>query len=215
MRLRILLSCLPLLTLFFGFSCTRENKLPSIISPLDGVGNCLAVFPDHPWEAVHRIDAKLGLQGSYSCIGLTKGDPAERNVRCALLSAEGFVLFEAEQHEDRITIIKALPPFDSIDFAKGLIEDVDLIFFAPQGQPSDFGRIADGALVCRWVEPSGLMKEVMRVNSDLWKISLWNDQRKVKREVWLTKLPTEKIASQIELHASEVQDYTLKMVLVE
>jgi hypothetical protein len=37
----------------------------------------------------------------------------------------------------------------------------------------------------------------------------------VKREVWLTKLPTEKIASQIELHASEVYEYTLKMVLVE
>jgi hypothetical protein len=203
-----------ILALVFGIGCTRESKLNSITSPLNDFEDCLSIFPDHPWEAVHRIEAKLGVRSSFSFIGLTKGDPAKRTLRCALLSAEGFVIFEGEQREDHLSIIRAMPPFDTSAFAKGLIEDVELIFFAPQGRPSESGTAADGAFVCRWIEPSGAFKEIMRTNSDSWKISLWKDQRNMRREVWLTKRSTENFVSQVELHALGVHDYWLKMVLL-
>lgn len=204
-----------LLALIFGFGCTHEIKLTSITSPANNFEDCLAIFPDRPWEAVHRIEVQLGVRGAFSFIGLTKGDPAQRNLQCAVLSAEGFVLFEAEQLEDHLSIIRAMPPFDSSAFAKGLIEDVELIFFAPQGQPSESGTAADGTFVCRWIEPRGPLKEIMRIKSDLWKISFWKNQRNIRREVWLTKRSTEKFASQVELHASGVHDYWLKMILLK
>jgi len=214
MRWKTLHYCL-LLALIFGFGCTHEIKLTSITSPANSFEDCLAIFPDRPWEAVHRIEVRLGARGSFSFIGLTKGDPAQHNLRCAVLSAEGFVLFEAEQRDDHLSIIRAMPPFDSSAFAKGLIEDVELIFFAPQGRPSESGTAADGAFVCRWIEPNGPLKEIMRIKNDLWKISFWKDQRKISREVWLTKRSTDNFASQVELHASGVHDYRLKMILLK
>jgi hypothetical protein len=131
-----------------------------------------------------------------------------------LLTPEGFVLFEAERREGRVSIIRALPPFDSPEFAKGLIEDVELIFLAPRGRPSESGLAADGSFVCRWIDPFGQTKEIIRAKDDRWKISLWNDQGLLKRQVWVRKQPTEDLASQVELRASGVNGYRLKMVLL-
>jgi hypothetical protein len=147
-------------------------------------------------------------------IGVTKGDPVERNLHSALLTPEGFVLFEAERSGDRLDIIRALPPFDSFTFAKGLIGDVELIFLAPRGRPSESGMARDGSFVCCWIEPFGQIKEIIRVKRDRWKISLLNDQGLVIREVWVRKQPNEKLASQIELRALGVNGYTLKIFLL-
>jgi len=208
------LVCL-LLVLIFGLGCAPKSKLTPITSPLNDFTDCLAVFPDRPWEAVHRIEAELEFGGSYSLIGLTKGDPVRRNLYSALLTPEGFVVFEAERREGRLSVIRAIPPFDSFAFAKGLIEDVELIFFAPEGRPSESGRTADGSFVWRWMGPFGPFKEIIKVTDDRWKISLWNDQGRVMREVWLTRRLTQNLASQVELHASGPNGYTLKMVLLQ
>jgi len=208
------LLCL-LLVLIFGPGCARNSELTRITSPVNDFTDCMAVFPERPWEAVHRIEAKLGVEGSYSLIGLIKGDPVQRNLHSALLTPEGFVLFEAEQREGRLSIIRALPPFDSSAFAKGLIADVELIFLAPRGRPSKSGMGADGSFVCRWIEPFGKVKEIIRAKGDRWKISLWNDQGLVIRQVWVRKQPTEILASQVELRASGAKGYRLKMVLLQ
>ena len=211
---KTVLFCL-LLVLIFGPGCTRNDKLTPITSPVNDFTDCVALFPERPWEAVHGIEAKLGVGGSYSLIGLTKGDPVQRNLHSALLTPEGFVLFEAERREGRLSIIRALPPFDSSAFAKGLIQDVDLIFLAPRGRLSESGIAADGSFVCRWIEPSGQVEEIIRAKGDRWKISLWNDQGLVIRQVWVRRQPTENLASQVELRASGINGYRLKMVLLQ
>jgi hypothetical protein len=208
------LFCL-VLVLIFVPGCLPNSKLTPITYPLNDFTECVAGFSERQWEAVHSIEAKLGGGGSYALIGLTKGDPVQRNLHSALLSPEGFVLFEAERRGDRLFVIRALPPFDSSAFAKGLIEDVELIFLAPRGRPSESGRAADGSLVCRWIEPPGSVKEIIRGKGDRWKISLWNDQGRVVREVWFTQRPTENLASKVELRASGVNGYTLKIVLLQ
>lgn len=207
------LLCL-LWVLIFVPGCARSSKLTLITSPVKDFTHCVAVFPERPWEAVHGIEAKLGVGDSFSLIGLTKGDPVQRKLHSALLTPEGFVLFEAERREGRLSIIRALPPFDSPEFAKGLIEDVELIFLAPSGRPSESGLAADGSFVCRWIEPFGQTKEIIRAKDDRWKISLWNDQGLLKRQVWVKKQPTEDLASQVELRASGVNGYRLKMLLL-
>ena len=211
---KTVLSCL-LLVLIFGPGCAPNSKLTPINSPVNDFSDCVALFPERPWEAVHRIEAELGVGGSFALIGLTKGDPVQRNLYSVLLTPEGFVLFEAKRREGRLSIIRALPPFDSSAFAKALIEDVDLIFLKPKGRLSESGMAADGSFVCRWIESSGQVKEIIRAKGDRWKISLWNDQGLVIRQVWVRKQPTENVAFQIELRASEAKGYRLKMVLVQ
>jgi hypothetical protein len=203
------------LILIFVPGCGCNSKLTPIISPADDFADCLAVFPESPWEAVHGIEAELRAGGSYSLIGVTKGDPVERNLHSALLTPEGFVLFEAERSGDRLDIIRALPPFDSFAFAKGLIGDVELIFLAPRGRPSESGMARDGSFVCCWIGPFGQIKEIIRVRRDRWKISLLNDQGLVIREVWVRKQPNEELASQIELRALGVNGYRLKIFLLQ
>jgi len=44
------------------------------------------------------------------------------------------VLFEAEAGLGKLKVNRALPPFDSEDFAKNMIEDIKLIFFTPEGK---------------------------------------------------------------------------------
>lgn len=214
MRRKPVLLCL-LLVLIFGPACAPNSKQTRITSPVNESTDCVAVFPQRPWEAVHRIEAKLRLGGSYSLLGVTKGDPVQRNLHSALLTPEGLVLFEAERGKGRLSIIRALPPFDSSAFAKGLIEDVELIFFAPTGRLLESGMAADGSFVCRWIEPFGQVKEIIRAKEDRWKISLWNGQGLLMRQVWVRRQPTENLASQVELRASGVNGYRLKMVLIQ
>jgi hypothetical protein len=208
------LLCL-LWALIFVPACARNSKVTLITSPVNDFTDCVALFPECPWEAVHGIEAKLGVGGSFSLIGLTKGDPVQGNSHSALLTPEGFVLFQAERREGRLSVIRALPPFDSHEFAKGLIEDVELIFLAPRGRPSESGMASDGSFVCRWIEPFGQIKEIIRAQSDRWKISLWNDQGRLIRQVWVRKQPTENLASQVELRATGVNGYRLKMLLFQ
>jgi hypothetical protein len=204
-----------MLTFIFAPGCGVHSKLTPIVSHVDDIEDCLAVFPESPWEAVHGIEAELSVGGSYSLIGVTKGDPVERNLHSVLLTPEGFVLFEAERSGGRLDIIKALSPFNSFAFAKGLIGDVELIFLVPRGRPSESGMARDGSFVCCWTEPFGQIKEIVRVERDRWKISVFNDQGLMMREVWVRKQPNEKLASQIELCASGVNGYRLKIFLLQ
>ena len=51
------------------------------------------------------------------------------------------VLLEA-QATPTLEVIRALPPFDSGDFAKNMIEDIKLIFLAPDGDIRAKGILA-------------------------------------------------------------------------
>ena len=66
-----------------------------------------------------------------------------------MMTAEGMVLFEAEA-APTLKLIRSLPPFDSRDFAQNMIEDIRLIFLAPEGKITTKGSLSDGAEICRW-----------------------------------------------------------------
>lgn len=214
MRKNPALSCL-LFILFFSIGCAARYKPVSIVSPLPDSADCLALFPDSPWEAIHRIDAEWGHGNSYSLLGLTRGDPALRSIHSALLTPEGFVLFEAEQRENQLSVIKALPPFHSPDFARELIEDVKCIFLAPEGPPSESGKAPDGSLVCRWMGDRGPIVEIVKRSGERWKLSILNDRGGIDREIRFTRGAGQNLPSYVELHASGPKGYTLKMFLLQ
>ena len=65
-------------------------------------------------------------------MGLTVLSSRLRSNRSVIMSLEGFVVFDGEVNQG-LTVHRALPPFDSPGFAEGLMADIRLIFFQPEG----------------------------------------------------------------------------------
>jgi len=188
----------------------EKDLLPA--APGD-VQECLALFPSGPWECVHRIEAVIKNGVSSSLLGVTKGDPAGRRLHTVLLTPEGFILFEAEQRQGEISVLKAVAPFDSPAFSRGLMEDVTLLFFPPEGWPSTSGRGEGGAVFCRWQGSDGFRAEITL--STIRKISLRDRHGDLAKEVLLTPPFVNGLASQTELLVYKPASYRLKMTLLQ
>ena len=174
--------------------------------------SCVAIFPSEPWECVHKIEAVVREGVSSTMLGITKGDPVLRKLHTVLLTSEGFIVFEAEQVGDTLSVLKTVAPFDSPAFARGLMEDVTLLFLAPQGRPSKWGRRADGAALCEWENPDGSRKEVLV--STVHRISVRDRQGDLAKEAVLRPPFVQGLASKIEFRAYKPAPYWLKMTLI-
>jgi hypothetical protein len=192
--------------------CLTAPKTPLVPGAPEDLDRCVALFPSEPWECVHTIEAVIQGGMSSSLLGITKGDPAGRRLHTVLLTPEGFILFEAEQLGDAISVLKAVAPFDSPAFARGLMEDVNLLFFAPQREPSKWGRTADGGVFCQWESPAGYREELSL--STVMKISLVDRHENLVKEALLTPPFVKGLASQMELRSHKPAPYRLKMTLL-
>jgi hypothetical protein len=182
-------------------------------SPFDLPG-CYAIFPGEPWESVHRIEATIR-GGSSSLLGVTKGEPSERRLQSVLLTPEGFILFDAELSEGGIAVRKAVAPFDSTAFARGLIEDVSLLFLPPQVKPTAWGKEMDGTMICEWEGPDESHTEISGSMESGWRILRRNRQGKVVKKVVLNGPFVNGLASRMELRAFKPASYTLRMTLLQ
>jgi len=193
--------------------CLSVPETPLLPGSPEDPERCIALFPSGPWVSIHKIEAVINGGLSSSLIGITKGDPAGRKLHTVLLTPEGFVLFEAEENGDTISVMKALSPFDSPAFAKGLMEDVNLLFLPPEGGASDWGRTADGAVLCRWKRPAGYREDI-RLSAGV-KISLLDGHGDLVKEALLTGPFVNGLASRMELNAHKPAPYKLKMTLLQ
>jgi hypothetical protein len=183
-------------------------------SPNDLKG-CYAIFPKEPWESVHRIEATVRGGGSSSLLGVTKGEPSERRLQSLLLTPEGFILFDAELSEGGITVRKAVAPFDSPAFARGLMEDVSLLFLPPQGKPTAWAKETDGTMICNWEDRDDSHTEISGSMDNGWRILRQNKNGKVIKEIVLNRPFVNGLASRIELGAFKPTPYRLSMTLVQ
>jgi len=181
----------------------------------DDLPGCYAIFPAGPWESVHRIEAIIRGGVSSSLLGVTKGDPSEHRLHSLLLTPEGFILFDAEFRKGEIAVRKAVAPFDSPAFARGLMEDVTLLFLPPQARPTAWGKEADGTRICRWEGPDGSRTEVRGSMDYGWRILRRDDQGEVTREVSLNGPFVQGLASHMELRACKPASYRLRMTLLQ
>lgn len=122
-------------------------------------------------------------------------------------------LFEAESAADRLKINRALPPFESADFAKNMIEDIKLIFFAPEGKIQNKGNLSNGVTVCRYLEENGDWIDVIENKTEGAEIRRYSSAGILKRRI---KFKTGgNIYQSIELQANEQINYSLLMNLIE
>jgi hypothetical protein len=203
-----------ILTIFL-FSC---QTLPVINSPVSFAGKktltCPSPFLKHKYRLVHAIETRMTGDTRSAIIGVTLADPSTRSVSCAILTAEGMTLLDAESGPAGIKVNRALPPFDSADFAKNMIEDIKLIFFTPEGKIHQIGISPDGETICRYKEENGDWIDVIANKSESTEIKRYSPSEIMKRQIRFSKTAGN-IYQRIELHANEQFNYSLLMTLIE
>jgi len=193
-------------------SISETTQAPGSLEDLPG---CYAIFPAEPWESVHKIEANIRGLGSYSLLGVIKGEPSERSLQSILLTPEGFVLFEAEFRDDDLSVRKAVAPFDSPAFARGLMDDVTLLFLSPQEKPTTWRKKTDGTMICQWEDHYGFRTEVKGSMNTGWRIKYKDKRGEVIKEILLSGPFVDGLASHIELNATQPASYQLRMTLVQ
>jgi len=211
--LDIFLLGLLILSIGLSIGCAPESKVTLSPGPPEELPGCYATFPAGPWESVHKIEATFG-GGSSSLIGVTKGNPSDRRFQSVLLTPEGFVLFDAERRVTGISIRRAVAPFDSPAFARGLIEDVSLLFLPPACKPTTWGKETDRTITCKWENPDN-STEITGSMDNIWRILRRDKQGEVIKEVVMSGPFLNGLASRIEFRAFKPAPYTLKMTLIQ
>lgn len=207
-----------ILVLLSGCSAKLQNNLPEL-SGAENVESrhaCAAVFPDGRWQFVHSIDFTMNNGGGTTVIGVTT--LAENGIECALITVEGFTLFEAVYGEAQsFKVDRAVPPFDDPEFAKGLIRDIRAIFQPPVGSMVKTGQVADGASVCRYENKDGRLTDVLPDVDDCWQINSYSSGLIMDRSVIgrsCRKKGNGYIPDHLHLKTFGQTGYSLKMTLI-
>ena len=204
-----------LITMVFFASC---STIPVITSPRLSSAQknliCPSPFLKEKSQLIHAIEINAAGNAQGAIIGITVVDPSTLFVSCAIMTAEGMVLLEAESSGEKLTVHRALPPFDSGDFAKNLIDDIRLIYFNPQGLLQKKGKLPDGSTACRWQEENGNFIDVIAGKPESTEIKKYSVSGSLKRYIKITQKAGNPY-SIIELQGSEMVDYTLLMTLIE
>ena len=210
------MKCIPLLIVtFFLASCSTMPAInPPMLSATQNNFTCPSPFLKEKYQLIHAIEITAAGNVQGAIIGITVADPSTRFVSCAIMTAEGMVLLEAQSEKEKLIVHRALPPFDSGDFAQNMIDDIKLIYFTPQGLMQKKGNISDGSTVCRWQEENGYFIDVIANKSENTEIKKYSACGTLKRHIKITQTAGNPYSS-IELQGSGMINYTLLMTLID
>ena len=206
-------AALILLTVLF----TSCSTLPAI-RPLDAAGTqaaaerCRRPFLEAPHRFVHAIEAGSPERSMGTVLGVTLFDPPSGIARSAILTLEGFVLFDA-RYDKGVEVFRAVPPFDAPRFGENMIDDIRLIFLAPQGRLLRAGALENGAIACRYEGPRGQTVDVIVRPDDSWEIGTYGDHNEPLRRVEAFSV-INRIPEAVALTGFFTVDYMLRMTLI-
>ncbi|MFO7568950.1 MAG: hypothetical protein R6W75_04055 [Smithellaceae bacterium] len=196
-------------------SCASLPEIrPAVSASAEKNFVCPFPFPSEKTRFIHAIEARAAGKTKGAVIGVTLVDPETRHLSCAIMTAEGLVLFEADSTPAGIQIHRALPPFESPAFARNMMDDIELIFLAPSGLIEKKGFSPEGRPMCRWRQDAGGFIDVAADAEGLWRISRYNASRALSRSVRLEAEAATPFG-RIELAAKGLVGYTLIMTLIE
>lgn len=196
-------------------SCQTLPVINSTLLPADEKNLiCPSPFLKEKTQLVHSIETSLQGDTQSVIIGITVADPATRFISSALMTSEGIVLLEVQSAAGQLKVDRALPPFDSGDFAKKMIDDIDLIFFAPQGVMQKRGKLADGSIVCRWHIPNGDWVDLIAAGPGTVEIKKYLSCGSLKRHVKIQE-KSGNAYQIVELQANEMVSFALLMTLID
>ena len=143
---------------------------------------CRRPFLPGKYRLVHALETVMPDGAKGTAVGVLVADPRTRGFRTALMTIEGFVLFDAEAGET-LTVHRAVPPFDAPAFAEALAEDIRLAFFPPGEAPAAWGEGEAGALVCRFERADGRLVEVLTFKDGVMAIRLYGTGQELLKRV--------------------------------
>ncbi len=204
-----------LLSVFFLFSCSTLPFIQSSVVPSrEQSFTCPSPFLKKPYRLVHTIETRMAGKTRNVIIGVILIDPVTRSLSCAVLTAEGMVLFEAESTPEQLNVTRSLPPFDSKSFAENMVEDIRLVFLEPQGKLQDRGYLSSGERVCRYQTANGDWIDVTQTEALKAEIKRYSSSGTLKRHITFDVAGNDTY-QRIELQAKETFDYSLMMTLIE
>ncbi len=178
--------------------------------------SCEHTFVKGQYQFVHSIVFQMANGHGATVIGVTvlEGDI----LKTGLMGVEGFVLFEAVlSREKQLEVSRALPPFDTTEFASGLMRDVQAIFYVPTDKHPRTGKLADGTPVCRYLEDNDQITDIILNVDGSRGINVYDMGHKKSRSIIVgSRIPVdgEMIPEALELKAHGLQGYTLHMTLI-
>ncbi|PKN17785.1 MAG: hypothetical protein CVU71_15265 [Deltaproteobacteria bacterium HGW-Deltaproteobacteria-6] len=199
---------------FLLLSCAALPQIFQPAGPATQTILCPSPFLTEKTRLIHAIEVRTAGETKTVMIGVTLTDPSSRTISCALMSAEGVTFFEAASGPSGLMVSRALPPFDEGDFARNMMEDIELIFLAPPGMLTQKGVLAGGDQVCRWHNKQGGWVDVLSGPDGRMNVRRYSEGGGLKRSVRLAPAAAPPYST-IELQASELFDYTLMMTLIE
>ncbi len=218
---------------FFVFVCIFIScaKAPQIYEEPQRKNNgakiCKNIFPRGKWKFVHKIKANLSNGAQMTMIGITitdsakidlaKIDSAKKKIRAALMTIEGFLLFEGELDGENLIVKRAVPPFDSPGFAKGLMDDIMLMFFLPEYVSVKTGFTKDGKKICRYFGDNGDFTDILILKNgwEIYKYKNNSEIRKITAYIKKDKTQGFTLPEIIRLIASGSIKYSLGFKLIE
>ena len=204
-------------------SCTGLPKLdpvnPSIMPEIHK--RCADVFLEGKWRFVHLIEFTMPGNKKSFLMGITVISPEERKIESVIMTIEGFVFLDA-YYDQKVVINRGIPPFDSIDFATGMMDDIKLMFFKPEGNFLEVSVFEDGSNVCRYKNSDGSVIDVITKSGCNWEIRKYDPsgaQTKTVKADHCKKVPDSpnKIVfpGRIKLASQGIKRYALAFELQE
>jgi hypothetical protein len=169
---------------------------------------CGQPFVKESWRFVHKIEASLPMGKSMTMIGATKVDPAQMTLQGVLMTIEGLVLFDGLWQNGKLTVLRAVPPFDRPAFAENMMNDMCLLFFAPRLASLTHTMQKEGNIVCRYRGTDDTCIDVTIHADQTWAVKVFTGR--LTKEIQAASMQNG-VPEFMELKGS---NYTLKLTTI-
>jgi hypothetical protein len=193
-------------------SCARLPVIKPVEQTAATIQRCAHPFLDAPYRFVHAINVELPGGSTSTLLGITLFDPSSKAIHSAIITIEGFVLFDG-QYEKELLVNRALPPFDAKNFAEHMMEDIRLIFLSPAEGPSAAGISDDGSAVCRYEGKRDRVVDVIVHRDSTWEIVQYGNRHELIRTIKAFSV-RDRIPEMVELTGFESRRYSLRLMLI-
>ncbi len=136
------------------------------------------------------------------------------------MTIEGLVLFDAKQ-DQALVVNRAIHPFDKKEFAQGLLNDLRLIFFQPDGKLIKTGNLKNSSSICRFQWHDKRVVDVITCMDNTWEIRQYSKDLRLIRTVQAGSLKNTDsskkwpVPGKLKLTAHGSHGYSLSMTLVD
>jgi len=118
---------------------------------------------------------------------------------------------------DKLTVTRAVPPFDKPGFAQGMMQDIQTIFLRPQGNAVQ-GTLSESRSVCRNSDSHGMITDTVATDDHCLQLNLYSPQHKLLSRVsghnCNKQLDNTRIPGSLQLTSQQSGGYSLHMTLI-